>query len=272
MLSQIETLIALKKNQTMVKTSTAMRVSQSTISKRISSLESTYKTKLVRKRGRNVYLTAEAESLIKEVSPLLLKIKDALNQKTNLKRERYKVKLGVSESILSSWGPKKILPIFDNLNIEYELHCHRSPAVQDKIASGDYDLGVCVGKPKLSTSLVFDLMTTEEMVLVSTRKDQVEIACIEESASTWKDIKTKVDFNIDLRLESFFSVGQIAKSGKLKGLIPKGVSEELGFKKTQVKSLTPKIKRHIWLIYRKSNLDNEDFKKLIHSLTKIKNY
>ena len=57
MIENLETLIALSKAGTMIEASTALRISQSSVSKRIAALERYYDRDLIERHGRLVVLT-----------------------------------------------------------------------------------------------------------------------------------------------------------------------------------------------------------------------
>ncbi len=267
MIENIETLLALHQQGTMLKASSMLRVSQSTVSKRITSLEQYFSKKLISKSGRRVVLTPEALKIVDKLGVLIGEIRELINE--DIKEQKCVV--GVSESILSSWGPKYIIPKFEKLNFAVELHCHRSPLVVDKVEAGEYDLGICSGRITTSRSLVSDVIHQEEMVLVSKgRFDKANIISIEKSSATWKSISSKLlKFNYDKiqYLESFFSIGQVAKSTKSIGLIPIGVARTMNFKATQIKSFKPKIYRPVQLIYKKSKLEQLKYNHLVNSFS-----
>lgn len=267
MIGNIETLLALHQQGTMLKASSLLRVSQSTVSKRIATLEQYLNKRLISKSGRHVVLTPEALRIVDKLGSLIGEIRQLVTEGA----DEQKCVVGVSESILSSWGPKYIMPKFDKLNFDVILHCHRSPLVVDKVESGEYDMGICSGKITTTRSLVSEDIHKEEMVLVSKANfDKTCITSIEKSSSTWKAISTQVlRYNYDQikYLESFFSIAQMSKSTNSTGMLPIGVARAMNFKGTQIKSFKPKIYRPIQLIYKKSKLEQIKYTKLIESFT-----
>jgi len=270
MLGNIETLITLHEQGTMLKTSSLLRVSQSTVSKRITSLEQYFGKKLVVKSGRRVELTASALKIIEKLGLLIGEVR-ALVSESEVEQ---KCRVGVSESILSSWGPKYILPKFTDISFKTVLHCHRSPLVVDKVESGEYDIGICSGKVTTSRALVSDVIKYEEMVLVAKGQfDKTSILSIEKSSSTWRSIAKEISrygYEKMEYLESFFSIAQISKSTLVTGLIPMGVAKASGFKSKQIRSFKPKIYRPIQVIYKKSKLNQPKFEQLIQSFIENK--
>ncbi len=273
MLEALETLIALKKYKTMSQASNHLRVSQSAVSKRIATLEQESGKKLTQKDGRNIKLTEDALILLEKVSPHIGEIREALNFK--LEKKAKTLVLGVAESILSSWGPKKIKPLFKSSDLDLELHCHRSPLVIEKIESGFYDAGLCAGKISTSRSIHSELIMMEEMVLISkvdlNLKKETPITCIEESSTTWKAIKADIQTSnlaVTNKLESFFSIAQMAKSGLCTGLVSIGVANALNIKDSMIFKPKKAIRRPIQIVFKKSKLENDSFKNFLKDLSK----
>ncbi len=276
MLNNLEALISLHKFGSMNKAALDLRLSQSAISKRISNLENFYQKKLIEKSGRKSVLTIEGLALIKQSEPLITKLYSLLEEtKPSIK----KYSIGVSESILSTWGPKILLPIFESLGLEVQLHTHRSPKIIERLISSKYDLGICAGNFSTKQySLISDHLLKEEMVLAGQSKAlNSPILCIEKTSQTWKNIKPKLSTNPKntlyhsnfRELESFMPIAQIVKNSDQCGLIPIGVAKEL-LPTHQYKSLRPKLYRDIQLIYQKSKLQESIFTDLISELKKFK--
>lgn len=270
MIEDIETLIALEKFKTMSAASSHLRITQSAVSKRLASLEHECGRKLFEKKGRRVELTAFARSFIKKVSPHLGEIRSAMREP--FVESKQVLVIGVSESILSSWGASKILPIAKKMNVELEFHCHRSPTVLQKVEAGIYDIGFCAGKLPNPRGLHSLLILKEEMVMISKEgkyKNGSPFMCVEESSATWKAVKNKFSLKPQIVLESFFSVAQLANQGLLPGLVPRGVTESLRIDKKKVLSLTPKLHRPIQLVLKKTKFENEAINQFIDLISKI---
>ena len=146
MLNLYEALEALKKTGTMGQAGAYLRISQSAVSKRIATLESTTKKKLIEKNGRRVTLTAEAEQLISKISPLLADIRNELNSLNT--PAALELHIGVSESILASWGAKVLWSIDDSLSPTKIIpHAHRGPLLVQLVSSGIYLAAIIAGEP-----------------------------------------------------------------------------------------------------------------------------
>lgn len=269
MIEHLETLVALYKQGTMAKASTVLRISQSAVSKRVAALEAEYGSKLIERVGRKVRLTQAGLVLVERAQPLIADLREAMSAQPE--PEKRKIIFGVSESILSSWGPETLLKSFQKLQMDVEFHCHRSPLVLEKVESGVYDLGLCSGKISGARSIVSEALAPEEMVLVpKARKLDGHILSIEKSSTTWRAIKSQVaasGLKVNRELESYFSIAQLAQAGLGIGLIPIGVAKALGFDKDNIKHLKPKLYRPIQVVFKKSKLEWPYFEKLVKEMT-----
>ena len=135
MISNLEALIALGDTGTMTEAATCLRLSQSAISKRIAALEDMVGQPLVEPFGRKVKLTPYAIGLIQKTGPLMTDLKVALKGEPASRAGR--IVMGVSESILSSWGPELLQRASENLQgLELVVNAHRSPVAIDRVRSG----------------------------------------------------------------------------------------------------------------------------------------
>ena len=116
-----------------METATRLKISQSAVSKRIASLEGYYDRKLVERHGRRVALTHHGRQLVDKVAPLLQEVRGVFLEDNALRKGR--IIVGVSEAILSSWGPRLFAVVQADLpEVEFEFHAQRSPAVLDRDA------------------------------------------------------------------------------------------------------------------------------------------
>ena len=142
MIENLETLIALSKAGTMMEASTALRISQSAVSKRIAALERYYDRDLIERHGRRVVLTHHGTRLVERVTPLLSELRSVFLEDNALRKG--KIILGVSEAILASWGSTLFSQVRDLMpSVEFEFHAQRSPVVLDRLRSGEYMVGIC---------------------------------------------------------------------------------------------------------------------------------
>ena len=106
MFTHIETLIALATTGSMTRAATHLRVTQSTVSKRLAALECEVGRPLTEAHGRGVRLTSAGHRLLTRVEPLVASLRQALQEEELQTGGR--LEIGVSESILASWGPRAL--------------------------------------------------------------------------------------------------------------------------------------------------------------------
>ncbi|MBT4162512.1 MAG: LysR family transcriptional regulator [Gammaproteobacteria bacterium] len=237
MIENLETLLTLARTGTMMEASTELRITQSAVSKRISTLERYYNRKLIQKKGRRVELTQHGQRLVDKLSPLLSELRDLfIDEVTSARGELI---LGVSDAILSSWGPSVFHEVREEMpEVSFVFHTHRTPAVLDRIRSGEFMVGVCTGSDNLDKDLQSEVLTKEPMVIIPSglepiefpKKGELGVISIEDYSGAWRsfqDEAQKLRIKREVALESFFSVAQMAIAGFGHGLVPIGVAQTL---------------------------------------------
>ncbi len=238
MIENLETLVALSKTGTMMEASTALRVSQSAVSKRIAALERYYDRDLIERHGRRVVLTHHGTRLVERVTPLISELRSVFLEDNALRKG--KIILGVSEAILASWGSNLFSQVRDVMpGVEFEFHAQRSPVVLDRLRSGEYMVGICTGSPDKDTDLVSEVIRLEPMVIIPSALKRLryksgtslDVITIESRSGAWGSIEEdmqRLNLNRVASLESFFAVAQMALAGFGHGLVPVGVATTLG--------------------------------------------
>jgi DNA-binding transcriptional LysR family regulator len=238
MIENLETLVALSKAGTMMEAATALKISQSAVSKRIAALERYYDRDLIERHGRRVVLTHHGTRLVERVTPLLSELRSVFLEDNALRKG--KIILGVSEAILASWGPRLFSKVRERLpGVEFEFHAQRSPVVLDRLRSGEYMVGICTGTSDADTDLVSEVIREEPMVIIPSGLDPLtyyvgeplDVITIESRSGAWASIEEdmqRLNLNRVESLESFFSVAQMAIAGFGHGLVPQGVANTLG--------------------------------------------
>ena len=263
MIENLETLIALSKTGTMMEASTALRISQSAVSKRIAALERYYDRDLIQRHGRRVVLTHHGTRLVERVTPLLSELRSVFLEDNALRKG--KIILGVSEAILASWGSTLFSQVRDLMpSVEFEFHAQRSPVVLDRLRSGEYMIGICTGSPDADTDLVSEVIRHEPMVIVPSglnplkyrSGDPLDVMTIESRSGAWGSIEEnmqRLNLNRSTSLESFFAVAQMALSDFGHGLVPTGVAKTLGIaEKKLIKLAAEQLSRPVRFVARKS--------------------
>ena len=263
MIENLETLIALSKAGTMMEASTALRISQSAVSKRIAALERYYDRDLIERHGRRVVLTHHGTRLVERVTPLLSELRSVFLEDNALRKG--KIILGVSEAILASWGSTLFSKVRDCMpGVEFEFHAQRSPVVLDRLRSGEYMVGICTGSPDADTDLVSEVIRQEPMVIIPSglkalkyrRGDSLDVMTIESRSGAWGSIEEnmqQLNLHRSTSLESFFAVAQMALSDFGHGLVPTGVAKTLGIpEKKMIRLPSEQLSRPVRFVARKS--------------------
>lgn len=252
----------------MMEASTALKISQSAVSKRIANLERYYDRKLIERHGRRVVLTSHGTRLVEKVTPLLSELRSVFLEDQALRKGR--IILGVSEAILASWGPRLFSQVGERLpGVEFEFHAQRSPVVLDRLRSGEYMVGICTGSSDADTDLVSEVIRAEPMVIIPsglealsyTPGDELSVITIESRSGAWasiEDAMAALQLQRSVSLESFFSVAQMAIAGFGHGLVPAGVARTLGVSDASVIPLAAHgLTRPVRFVARKSMFAQE---------------
>ncbi len=279
MIESIEAFLTLVQKETMSAAAIHLRVTQSAISKRIATLEGQLNKKLIEKHGRKVRLTGEGQRFAKKAAPLLAEWKSLIMEETQNEITQFVV--GVSESILSSWGAEALFSIQRQLsNLELEVHAHRSPLVIERVESGNFHFGISAGLQRETGGLIVEEIWQEPMVLIPARlipvsfssSEKIPIVTIEKASATWQALEAKAkasNFEVKIEIESFRAAAQMAIAGYAHGLIPFSIAENM---KISPEILLPlfhqKMYRPIQIVTRKSIFQRDDFQKFLIELRK----
>ncbi|PIK15131.1 LysR family transcriptional regulator [Halobacteriovorax sp. JY17] len=270
MFEELETLNALARHKTMGKAATSLRVTQSSVSKRIQALEEISNKELIVKNGRLVELTPAAFALLDKALPLLRELKETIKGELETKVSR--ISIGFSESILSSWGAHVISKYaLKKKETILEPHAHRTPVIVDKVVSGDYSIAIVGGRPKNYPGLHFENLGEEEMVIVGKCG---RLFCAEMTSGTWKAISkqaAKLEIVIEERSEFLSPIAHMARNGFCRGLVPVAVAKSAGFSRREM--LKTGIHRPIYAVGRKRAFLREDISDLLEFIrSSLKKY
>jgi DNA-binding transcriptional LysR family regulator len=212
-----------------------------------------------------VVLTLAGVRLLQRVGPLLDELRGALAEEEALGGGH--LTLGVSESVLSSWGAGLLAEVRDGVEgLSLELHTHRSPVVLERVLAGEYLLGICAGLEDPGPELMGQILLREPMVLVpsglnpnfSWSGGDLSVLTIEPRSLTWKCLSapaSALGLEPERSLESFFAVAQSAVAGFGHGLIPLGVARALRLpEEFLIRLPDPGLSRPVTLVGRRSTL------------------
>jgi DNA-binding transcriptional LysR family regulator len=278
MLDRLEALSALAQAGTMSRAAANLRITQSAISKRIGALEAELALKLIEREGRRVRLTSEAQRLLSEARPLLLKLRDVLQPGGS--PEQSVLRVAATDSLLASFLPAALRSVLELLpTLQIELHAHRGPMLLERVRSGDYALGLCPAAAG-DAELVQRELLREAMVIVPAglvpfatrargspreqhRDPVVRVWAIEKRSLTWEAIEARLPslrkragfaLEVEARLESFAALVQVARAGFAHALVPRGIARDLGVPSDRLVSL-PGLTRPIAAVARRSTFE-----------------
>jgi DNA-binding transcriptional LysR family regulator len=283
MLDRLEALQALSTAGTMGRAAAALRITQSAVSKRIGALQAELGVTLIERQGRRVRLTPEAERVLAQARPLLLRLREVLaSQSPKSPKTKQALRIAATDSLLASWLPAALRSALDRLpGLAIELHAHRGPVLLERVRSGDYALGLCpagAGDPELRQRELLQ----EPMVIVPSGlqplrpQGVVEVWSIEPRSLTWEAIGGRLariqrhaGYAIEVtgRLESFAALVQVARAGFAHALVPGGVARELGVPSNRLVRV-PGLHRTIAAVGRKTVLDTAPVRALLAALAR----
>ena len=216
LIKNLETLVQLAQTGTMKETATHLNISQGAVGKRIAAIENYYGRKTVERHGRHVVLTQQGRKLVDRIMPLLQEVRSVFLEDTALQSGR--IIVGVSESILGSWGSRLFAAIQSDMpEVTFEFHAQRSPVVLDRIRSGELMVGICTGSADAESDLLSDIVYLEPMVVVPSGLKRIQyqggqpldVMTIESRSGAWnamEDDMRRLQLTRTTSLESFFSV------------------------------------------------------------------
>lgn len=288
MFDQFDALEALASEGTTSAAAAKLRVSQSTISKRIAALEAQLGHAVHERVGRECRLNAYGRHLLERAGPLLAELRAVLA--TRPEARAHPISVACSESILSSWGAEVFAVLRDRVTeLSFDFHAHRSPLAVERVRSGRCQAALVAGEGRKDPELEVETLGYEEMLVVPASLDRsklrsrraplrIDAWTIEEASATWKSIRTRiaamresglVDLRIAGRLGSFASLVQFARAGLGHALVPRGIALAMGIQARQLfrmrqkdASKTPQLRRRIAWVTRKRAARLERMQKL----------
>ena len=228
MIDQLEALVALARCGTMQRAALELRVTQSAVSKRIAQLEEELKAPLLEPSGRGVKFTARGMVVVEGAKDVIRAYRGLVNPHTE--RPTGELTIGVSESVLGSWGARCLAAVAAALpEVSIVLHAHRSPVVMERVSAGEYAAGIVAGRAETHPGLHVQPLAEEEMVIVPRGLQKVPLAkavgnlhVIEVTAATWQSAErtlarrlddSRLTLNVTGRVESFTALVQMARAG-----------------------------------------------------------
>jgi len=274
MIDQLEALASLAEHGTMRSAATRLRISQSAVTKRLDALEAQIGVRLRERAGRRVRLTPAALRLLERTRPLLAELRLAVVGERSVGGGWLVV--GVSESILASWGPSVLADVRRRRpELRFRLNAHRSPVAVDLVRSGEYMLALVAGGEAGAGELAREPLFEEEMVIVPSglaklalrRGSDLPVLSIEPGSATGQALRAPlarlarergIRLVPEAGIQSYTAVVQLARAGFGHGLVPRPLALSLGVPKRSLVSLPePGLRRPIQLVGRAATLARE---------------
>jgi len=288
MIPELEALLAVAREGSTVRAATALRLSQSTVSRRILDLADQVGVPLFESEGRGLKLTGAGRRLAEAGGPLLAALRETLSESHAAARTDLRLVVGVTESLLASWAPELIARLVASVpGFQPELHAHRGPVAADRVRSGEYALALIAGSVPRDSELKTIDVGEEEMVLVVpvgkpprlARGKRVPVWTIEAESGTWRGIRrslrefektTGIDLRPEHRLESFAPLVQLALAGFGPALVPAGIALAMRLPPGAIRRLpAPRIHRPIRLVSRRKTLQRPELAGLLTAIEEL---
>ncbi len=283
MIDQLEALASLAEHGTMRSAATRLRISQSAVTKRLDALEDQLGVRLRERAGRRVRLTQAAERLLERARPLLAELRLAVVGERSVGGGW--LVIGVSESILASWGPRVLADVRRRRpEIRIRLNAHRSPVAVDLVRSGEYMLALVAGSEAAPAELARETLFAEEMVIVPSalvklvlrRGSDVSVLSIEPGSQTGRALRAPlarlarergIRLVPEAPIQSYTAAVQLARAGFGHALVPRPLALALGVPKRALVVLPePGLRRPIQLVGRAATLSRDPAAGFAHEL------
>lgn len=180
--SKLFTFICVAKLKSFTRAAERLNLTQPAVTQQIKQLEEFYKVKLIRKSGRQIYLTEEGELLYKyalELESSSLVIERTLKNKSAIiKKYDIGATLTIGEFILP-----RLLGEYKQKhnNIDIIMHVFNLEEILKRLNNGDFDLGIVEG-PFDKSKFKSKVLQADELVLAAspfspfTQKKQVDMS------------------------------------------------------------------------------------------------
>ncbi len=248
MLDELDALFAVADFGTMTRAANHLRITQSAVSKRISSLTERVGSALVEPDGRRVRLTPTGDALVNRCRSTVSELRAAVAEPSAGGGGR--IAVGVSESILASWGPRVLAAVGREVpDVSVEFAAHRSMMAIERVRAGEYHLALCAGAIRAVSDLSRRELVHEPIVLVGrsqpprpSKRKSLDVITIEPGSASWQSMKPQLrrlrragyEFQVVRTVQAFAAVVQLSRAGFGLGLAPLGIARALGAKSARI--------------------------------------
>lgn len=283
MLDLLETFFALSEQGTMLRTATYLRISQSTVSKRIQALEQELGQKLIQRSGRHVELTDKGKQIALSSREVFVQLKNLLQQEVATGRKQ--LSISISSGIIISWGPSVLKQIEEQLpEVSFSIGTYSATASIERVRAGEHMLALCHGTGATAPDLSVEHILDESMVLVPAglrplkigRQSELKVIGPELHSESWTALSTQLQraerrwgfkLEVERSLVSFGGICKLALAGFGHGLVPRSISSTFGLKPQKLYHFpAPGLRLPVNILARKSALENPLVKEVIKAL------
>ena len=238
MLVLLESLLVFDQSLSMADAAGKLRITQSALSKRLSSLEHQLGYKVTSRQGRRIVVTPRAQHFISELSPVLAQVTDII--KTQSEPDQITLSIAMAEAIMVSWGAKLLARLMLEFpSVSFEIHSHRTTNIIERLARGSYQIGICTGLVSPLSNLIVQPLAHEPMAIVMSQNHRtqfenwrqgsgiLDVICIEASSSMWRWLSPRIDewrIRPFMQLESSVGSARLAVEGVGHALVPEGIA------------------------------------------------
>ncbi len=284
MLEELTTLLALSEHGTMTRTASRLHISQSTVSKRIKTLEAALKKTLVEPKGRNVILSPYAEHLAARLRPLLIEMRHVLSEEAS--DVAGVVSLVIAQHLLVAWGAAVLAQVVKDLpKVKLEIASAAGLGAQEQVQAGERMLAIVRGTGEATPDLGAVLLAEEEAVIVPSglkpfrleKQKVVPLMFPEQVGETSGSIKRKlsrwgkkkgVHFEVhSSNLTTASPLLQMARAGFGDCIVSKSLAKTMGINTQQLIALPEReMTIPISILGRRSTLSRPVVQKVIEAL------
>ncbi|NOH85856.1 MULTISPECIES: LysR family transcriptional regulator [Vibrio] len=276
LLEGIETLLVLSKEKTMSRTGSVLYLSQSAVSKRIAKLEKRLGKKLIEPYGRYVVLTADAKTLIENISPTFSELCGLIYEQQQVLADNTQLRIDCSETLVSGYFSFALTRCFrDDPNLT--ITTNHTPRIVENVKSGKAFLGLCAGYLPSGHGLLSIHLFDEPFYIVSSvpLKELPEMLIatdLTNSANTYQSaILEELKIRPVLELDSYTAAAHLALQGAAAALVPLSVVKALSIEERHLymyDELSP-LYRPIYICVRQNNFRLERIKKVINAISEV---
>ena len=199
MIGNLEALVALAECGTMSKAALRLSITQSAVSKRIASLQARLGKPLVERSGRRVELTPYALHIQQRTRPLLGELREALSEEVADNTGQLSVAIGAA--ILIAWGAEVLAKVRqENPGIRLRINTYRGPDAIERVRSGEYMVGICLGRSESTPDLEARYVVDETIVIVPNHlrpfdfpaSGELQVLTTAPQSETWRFIERQI--------------------------------------------------------------------------------